>query len=271
MYFKGYNLDRAEMCLAALEYRPPQCKKNGIPPLRMARLALRGFRRLAGLLVMVGAACYVGELQMALAMLLAFMAYLRPGELLTPRPDQIIAPVRGSGTTHWALLLAPEEGGQSSKTHEFDESGILDWPIVPDIFPLLQGLRNSPGVGPVWRFTYPEYLKSFHRFEELGGISVLRPHPYSLRHGGASHDALTSRRGMADIKKHGRWKSDASVARYNKHARVLFEVSKIPEPVRAFAEQVDRNLAKYLSGAAVPPRPPSMGRTLGTALTVRAG
>ena len=43
--------------------------------------------------------------------------------------------------------------------------------------------------------------------------------PYSLRHGGASHDAVTGHRNLAQIKARGRWRVDCTVQRYKwKHA-----------------------------------------------------
>ena len=61
---------------------------------------------------------------------------------------------------------------------------------------------------------------------------------------------------MEGIKRHGRWRSDVSVTRYTKHARVLHEASKLPEPVRQYALVIERSLVRYLSGELQAPRPP---------------
>ena len=48
--------------------------------------------------------------------LLSFMAYLRPGEALKIKGKDLVEPVRGSGTSHWALLIAPAEDNIGTKT-----------------------------------------------------------------------------------------------------------------------------------------------------------
>ena len=101
-------------------------------------------------------------------------------------------------------------------------------------------------------------MKLFHRTTELSGVHVLSPHPYSMRHGGASHDALTAHRSLAAIKRHGRWRSDASVVRYSKHARVLHEAAKLPDVVRQYALAVEKNLVKILAKQLPAPRPPRL-------------
>lgn len=50
------------------------------------------------------------------------------------------------------------------------------------------------------------------------GCDHLHPQLYSLRHGGASHDALHRRRPLGAIKKRGHWQSDNRVWRYEKAA-----------------------------------------------------
>ena len=42
------------------------------------------------------------------------------------------------------------------------------------------------------------------------------PSLYRLRHGGASHDAASRLRSIVEIKRRGRWASDASVRRHEK-------------------------------------------------------
>eukprot|EP00959_Pyramimonas_sp_CCMP1952_P055132 1152585-Pyramimonas_sp.AAC.1 len=65
-----------------------------------------------------------GLLGRAVALLLAFNAYLCPGELGALTPMQLVAPVAGAGfgQQHWALLLGPSELGAPTKVGAFDES-----------------------------------------------------------------------------------------------------------------------------------------------------
>ena len=80
------------------------------------------------------------------------------------------------------------------------------------------------------------------RMLTLSGVSVLEPHPYALRHGGASTDVLLKRRDLQEVKSRGRWRTDSSVRRYNKHARILREVARLPDESRAYGEQIAQRL-----------------------------
>ena len=53
------------------------------------------------------------------------------------------------------------------------------------------------------------------------GLAALRLSPHSWRHGGPSHDAYHGLRTLAEIQQRGRWRSQASVLRYEKHGRLL--------------------------------------------------
>ena len=59
-------------------------------------------------------------------MLIHFIGYLRPGELVSLRCHQLVEPVPGAGVKWWSLLLAPEQDGTPSKVGEFDETALLD-------------------------------------------------------------------------------------------------------------------------------------------------
>lgn len=56
---------------------------------------------------------------------------------------------------------------------------------------------------------------------------LLRPHPYSLRHGGASRNAMTGARTIEQIRMRGRWKAESSVRRM-KHSRAMREEAILP-------------------------------------------
>ena len=90
----------------------------------------------------------------------------------------------------------------------------------------------------------------------LSGVEELSPHPYAIRLGGASTDVLLGRRTLRDVKSRGRWRTDASVARYNKHARILREVNRLPDSTRVYGEQVGNILDDLVSGRKRAPPPP---------------
>ena len=172
--------------------------------------------------------------------LIQFMCYLRPSELLSLRVGQVVSPVKGAGTKHWALLLAPEEECMSSKTQQFDESVLMDWPELP-------GLRGRPKEEMLWARSQKEYSTAFAKWAEVSGVHVLAAHPYSARHGGASWDALLKRRSLQEIQARGRWRAEQSVRRYEKHARLLKETEKLPAATRKYGSKIGEILSDVLA------------------------
>ena len=208
---------------------------------------------------MMGAAMYFGQYEFALSLLISFMSYLRPTALLNIKGNCLIPPVRGSGTKFWAILVSPHEDNQSTKTHTFDESVLLDWDIVPQLAPLFKQMKNRAGdSGLIWTFTYPVFLEQFHRSLELAGIANLKAHPYNLRHGGASHDSLHRRRSLDEIQKRGHWMTSTSVTRYEKHARVLREAAKMSGQSRKYGMLIEKNLVRLLLKQDKVPAPPGV-------------
>ena len=69
-----------------------------------------------------------GNLPMALYVLLAFHAYLRPGEASALKAREVLSPL--SGTTgalgFWSVMVAPSEDLVPSKTKTFDDTIVLD-------------------------------------------------------------------------------------------------------------------------------------------------
>ena len=183
--------------------------------------------------------------EFALMLTLQFVAYLRPSELVNLAPSQVVEP---KGTEpHGALLLAPEEEGIPSKTRQFDESVILDRDDIPGLFTALsQQKARRHGATTLWSIGFQRYGELFKKYSAASGVSCLQPHPYSVRHGGASDDALRRRRTMLEIKMRGRWAADASIRRYMKHARLLKEIERLPAVVRAYGEKVASVLSECL-------------------------
>ena len=257
LYFLGYNHSQGDSLLAALRYHDDCLNNRTLPRVHRSML---GFRRLApgtsraplpyvAVLAMAGCAMASGCKEFATMLLVQFCGYLRPSELVTLTACQVIAPVLGSQTAHWALLLAPQEEKRSSKTNAFDESVLLDWSDLPALGRgLARFRRGKSGRTPLWTLSQPDYTKQFVRFAEMSGVSCLAPHPYAVRHGGASFDALHKRRTLGEIRLRGRWRTDSSVARYNKHARVLKEVERLPLNVRRYGSSIGKYLNEYLDG-----------------------
>ena len=137
----------------------PSLKPQGGFP-RAAR-ALKGWRRLVpararrpipwlAACAMMGTLLFLGKDDLAFAILIAFVCYLRPGELCGLRPEQIVAPVRGAGpeAMQWGLILGPLESGKPNKTGEFDESALIDWEELNWIGPFMRTLQLRPRAPP---------------------------------------------------------------------------------------------------------------------------
>ena len=267
LFMNGSAAGEAEKLLSAVELLVKDARRGQIREPVNARLALRGFRRLCpaatrapmpwvGLCAMIGASLWAGEVDFALAILLAFVAYLRPGELVSLTSEQLIEPLPGSGVTWWSVLIAPEIKGKPSKIGAFDETALLDQPILLRLAPVLRKQKRRAEKGNLWPFTQLQYGATFKRMAEFSGTAVLAAHPYSLRHGGASHDSLHKLRTPEQIRKQGRWRCEKSVARYNKHARVVAEANKLPEKVRRYGQLVNQNLVAWMAKPAMAKPPP---------------
>ena len=72
---------------------------------------------------------------------------------------------------------------------------------------------------------------------------------YSMRHGGASSDALRGHRGTWGITKRGRWAPRSSVKRYEKAGLLLQQWQKVPAAVRLHAAAQTRRVPSVLCKA----------------------
>ncbi len=88
-------------------------------------------------------------------------------------------------------------------------------------------------------------------------LQTLRPVLYSLRHGGASHDMLNRIRPLEEIKKRGRWRSDASLRRYTKGTRVLSELKKVAPQTLTYGQLIMSNLHLIFDQLMPVPQPPA--------------
>ena len=101
--------------------------------------------------------------------------------------------------------------------------------IVP---PDSRGNRESPTLFPYTHTQYAGFLEAAQRHLQLPfAIS-----PHQMRHSAPSNDRFQNRRSRSDIKSRGFWKSDSSVALYEKHALLLSVLARLSaEQQRAFA------------------------------------
>ena len=113
----------------------------------------------------------------------------------------------------------------------------------------------SPLHPPLWNRSQANCAVAFAKWAETSGVHVITTHPYSVCRGGASSDALWRSRSLMEIQKRGRWRSEKSVGRYEKHVRLLKETAKLSTATRKYGQLVVGRMPQLLEGAQ-PPLPP---------------
>ena len=189
---------------------------------------------------------------LALLVLTAMTAYLRPGEVMSLRAEDILPPSQGRAALlrEWSVFLRPEERGEPTKTGTFDETIYLDHP--PGLGPALGAYKNQYTPSMTLFPFQPSLVATVWRAAvEAAGApgSVL----YQLRHAGASGDLLALRRSMLVIQSRGRWKSSTNCRRYSKSGQVQRPLAKLSAGQMALGIASLKNLEGLLLGTWFPP------------------
>ena len=127
MFLEGARSDIGEKLIAALKFIRPSLEIALRRSLARLRRAVTGFRKAAPPRSRVplpwewatGMAALMhrkGHKSRALALVLGFDTYARPSSLLQLQVQDVLPPVAALGLNCWALLLDPQEQGQTSKT-----------------------------------------------------------------------------------------------------------------------------------------------------------
>ena len=210
-------------------------------------------------LCIVGAILWLDAREEAFAILLTFLCYLRPVDLFNLRRSSLVplaSAVTGMGH-HWALFLAPMEvTDRPNKSGEFDESVRMDidgfgW--MGDIF---LELRGDGSHEPVRSYLSVHLTSMLKDAAALSAVAHLHPQLYSLRHGGASRDALSQRRPLSEIKNRGRWASDQTVRRYEKALLAQREANRLSHASDAYGTWVAKHLRELFTHE-TPAKPPA--------------
>ncbi|CAE7708857.1 AMY1.1 [Symbiodinium sp. CCMP2592] len=124
------------------------------------------------------------QIRSAVAVMLMFVAYLRPGEALSARNEDLVVP--SVVHPHYTLNLHPEERMETSKMCLSNESVMLDSPTVPFLGKMLERLRGSQAGDLLLGVDYHQLRN--HWQEALVSIKLARNHAvlYQLRHSGAT-------------------------------------------------------------------------------------
>ena len=100
--------------------------------------------------------------------------------------------------------------------------------------------------GPVFKLTLVEMRRAFMGAAQRVGLARFNPVLYMGRHSGASIDRLEDRLCLLEVKKRGRWRTDASLRRYEKRALVQLVVSKQSESERRLCRNCAAQLGEEL-------------------------
>jgi integrase len=248
MYLLGQQSSEGDKLLAGLLHFAPEWGKYGDRSIPRAWRCLKGWRRrcpsrsrrpwpLMVWAMLAWRMAAVGRWDMALFTLLLVCTYMRPGEGLALRKCDLIPPSPGV-LKHWSILLFPQERVPSSKTLAKDESLVMDSSYMAWWDRVLPLLKQGKAESRVFAFSYEHYIPVFKQAAAEIGLPDLVP--YQARHSGASVDAANHYRTIAEIQRRGRWKTSASVQRYEKHAQLGKSAASLnPRQQHVFAVALD--------------------------------
>ena len=178
------------------------------------------------------AATKKGKLRMAFFLLVSLSSYGRPSELIRLQVYCLVRP-SPSITSSWTLLMNPEEKAARSKTGEFVA---LDSPyLLPWAHTLFGYLKQNHPLTPLWDFDYAQYTQAFKDAARTLG---------QARHSGASIDRSRNYRTQLEVQRRGQWRSQTSVMRYEKSARLAATTESLPPNLQAHCRLCEANLGR---------------------------
>lgn len=122
--------------------------------------------------------------------------------------------------------------------------GAWSWGLLSSDAYLRELSRLRPPTAKIWPFDTNEFCRRFVAAGKAAGVGVLGLYPYSLRHGGASWDALGRRRSIE--------MSDSSLRRCEKASRALQQAHRLSLATTAFAAWVQQHVAHLFRGTIQP-------------------
>lgn len=263
LYQDGEDISTARYMIASLIHFQPQLRSPGMSLLPRIHQSLKGWNKLAPSRSRLPVPWEVTALiamesfkekafHFGLHILLMFMLYLRPSEALRLRVCDVIPPHHASHKAYnqWSIVLHPQELGIPSKTLEFDECLQLDLPyhlgLGQGICKFIQA-RQISQKRTIFNHTnadltaFLDHVAVKLKLEDLGKL-----HPYRFRHGGASHDFNAKLRDLPAIQQRGRWKSQTSVRRYQKGARLSQLFSRLSKDVQRKCKKASQDINSRL-------------------------
>ena len=159
----------------------------------------------------------------ATASLLAFECYLRVGEHLRLRYQDVVMPNDprlGSAHTKMCLRLVRTKTGMN-------KWATIRCPVVAAAMQLYLSSRTFAPDDLIFPFSMYQWRTQLRSITVDLGLGHIPFVPHSFRHGGATRDAM---RGLSleEIRLHGRWKSPISCERYIQSGPAMLMMNSIP-------------------------------------------
>ena len=273
LFFRGFPVEDAKKLMAAVKFSRTEFSPTGGQSTARIDRALRGWSRhsvprrrlplpFPALSALVGWMIQRGHFWTAIALLLSFFLYLRPGEMSALRAEHLTAPIPSAGLTFWTVTLALEEDGKPTKTGKYDEALLLDLPHHAVLSPWLRMLKEKRQPNEsLWIHSHADMIKQLSLAAHELGLSALNVEWYCARHGGASHDLQMKLRYVADVKRRLRHVSDLSVRHYERSGKLAKATSLIPPATLQFGAAVGKHLQNVLQTRTLPmplPAPPAL-------------
>ena len=270
-YLEGESFGMASKAVAATVFFRSKFGRGKACQLDGARQALRGWRRLEPplsrlplswpiLAMLINEMVRLGFREAGVVTALMFFTYFRPSEPFKLRVKDLVPPTPQAGGSHklWSLTLHAFEGGQASKTQEFDEGVLLDRPASFFLGPVMQKIaRDKKPSDLLFGITQTALGTALREaFLAVPSHKLERPTLYQVRHSGASVEFADKVRTLAEIQRRGRWRAVQSVRRYEKGPRVNEQLRKLEPRVRSFAVQCGQCVDAVLSTRRSPLEPP---------------
>ena len=230
--------------------------------LPLSRKALAGWRRrqpgrvrdpAPSTLLMLFAHYFLdlGEDMAAACVAFQLDTYLRPGVAVEFTADRVIPPATKAGRKYgsrWAIVPARSDLQQTTKTGTSDEALLVGDVTRHWVSDLVSRLYHAaaPKRRLFGHLTLARYEDPVRRASEHFKVRHLNVVPHTVRHSGPSEDILNKVRTLGAVKRRGDWSCDKSVKSYEKHAKILPQLQRMPPELQLRAANAERSLPARL-------------------------
>jgi hypothetical protein len=171
---------------------------------------------------------------------IAFDGYLRPGEALALRKEDVYRSTK-KGSTLLSVVVAPLSRGAPAKNKQFDDGYAVGAHGRSIATQLLQAIVDRTAVK---EFLFPGvtlalWEKWCRAFVAEYKVTMT---PHCLRHGGPSHDMYFHQASVQDVQWRGRWLAVESCRRYAKPAKMLRQRAALTPRQLVEAEEAAKNV-----------------------------